>query len=84
MQLPSRYGGMKILRAAFTASAIVVTLGFETTPGLAQGFFRWFDGLFPAGPTRVWRGSPRSHPRAARNAFRRGLNTSGAPSALRN
>lgn len=80
MRLPSRFGGKKILRAALTASAIVATLGFETTPGQAQGFFRWFDSLFPIGPNRVWRGSPRSHPRAARNAFRRGLNTSGAPS----
>ncbi len=58
----------------------MAALGFETTPGVAQGFFRWFDGMFSPGPARVWRGPSRSHPQSARNAFRHRMRPSGPPS----
>ena len=58
----------------------MAALGFETTPGVAQGFFRWFDGMFSPGPAQVWRGPLRSHPRSARNAYHHRVRPSGPPS----
>jgi lipoprotein-anchoring transpeptidase ErfK/SrfK len=83
MRFGGCYGGKIFTSVVFAGSVVMVALGFEAAPAVAQSYIPWFNDDLPrTEPSSDWTRRPRSHSRTVLNDYGRlGLKAAGEQSA---